>query len=205
MDVTRNNRKLVFVGGPHSVGKSTFLRALSETAERSHFKINIISMSHALEEAAQQKYSKSIGDINKDAEQVGRLTFEFIHSLRGKEQCTTILDGHYVMINEHGAIIGRSHNESARYEVRFDALVVATAAPEVIHARRVEKREGRWPLVLDLVKKELKYELDAAREVSTKTGTPLYIIENVDVGKTVERLWKLLLSLDGTVALGDRI
>ena len=183
--------KLLFLGGSHSVGKSTVLNELRRMEDGDTISINIVSMSNTLHKTSMDRYSKSIVELNHDPILRDELQYSIVSSLKGLDYSFTILDGHYIATSPEGPI-GANYNTNEGYLIRFDAQVVLTAKPETILARRLGKNQRMWPTDIEPIRREQEMEIAEAKRIGAIFNTPVYVIENIEVKDTAEKIWKLM-------------
>ncbi len=183
--------QVFLIGGAHSVGKSTVIEVLRTMNNGDEIGINIISMSNMLNQIAREQYSKSIVELNQDAEQRQKLQYETMRFLRTLNFPVTLLDGHYVNTNPDKTF-SPNYNINKKYTISFDALVVLTAKPEAILSRRIEKKQTWWSLDVRHIENEQNLELSEAKRIGDELKVPIRIIENVDMRKAAERIRELL-------------
>ncbi len=187
--------KIIFIGGPHGVGKSTALEELKKLNRKEEARLNIVSMSNTLHRASMERYSKSIAELNEDRLKRDELQVEMISKLRSLDFAFTLLDGHYVTMSSEGAMCA-SYNTDANYFIRFDAQVVLTSKPEEIRTHRIKRNKEIWSIDLDVIRQEQEREVSEAYRIGGIFSTPVYVIENDSPKKAAKRIWKLLKVLN---------
>ena len=185
---------LIFLGGAHSVGKSTVLNELRR--KESIDSINIVSMSDTIHKASMERYSKSIVELNQDPILRDKLQYAIISSLKELQYSFTILDGHYIATDPVGPI-SANYNTNENYMIRFNAQVVLTAKPETILARRLVKNQGIWSTSIESIRSEQEMEISESKRIGSIFNTPVYVIDNDDAGAkdTAEKIWKIMITL----------
>lgn len=189
-----DKNKLIFLGGAHSVGKSTTLNELCRKEGIEINDINIVSMSDTLHKASMDRYSKSIVELNQDPILREKLQYAVISSLKELQYSFTILDGHYVATDPTGPI-GANYNTNENYLIRFDAQVILTAKPETILARRLGKNQKMWSTSIESIRSEQEMEISEAKRLGAIFNTPVYIIDNIEAKDTAEKIWKIMITL----------
>lgn len=182
---------IVFVGGPRAAGKSAVLSELKKSVVACGKEIEIVPMYEILSQIGRDRYNKTIGEINADVLLAQSIQIEIIKHTKKSVAQIALLDGHYLSQNGKSSVpIYRT--DLVDYSGLLSAHVVVTASPEVILARR--KNDGDFGRNLDikLVKAELDGEVDEAKRIGKLYNTPVYIIENIELKKTVADFRNLL-------------
>lgn len=128
-----SERKVIFLGGIHGVGKSTFARELAERLGG-----ETISASQLIREA---RNGELTWDSSKRVSAISENQRLLVSAFQRRTWSATvvILDGHFTLMNKQGDIERLSEEV---FEALFPSLlVVLTDSPESI-AARLEQRDG---------------------------------------------------------------
>lgn len=120
---------LVFIGGVHGVGKTTFSSLVAHEFGADH------TSASALIKSARNRNDKRVTDVagNQD---------ELISGLNDYEctRCTLLLDGHFCLLSEDDTVVDVP--EATFQSLNPRAIILLTAEPDVILAR-TKTRGGR--------------------------------------------------------------
>ncbi|WP_443738715.1 AAA family ATPase [Treponema sp.] len=173
---------LIFVGGVHGVGKTTFCQNII-----SPFGYSLVSASTLI------KIGNGIVKKNKIIEKNKIEDNQNILCLGASNFCNNqykaVIDGHFCLITENGKI------EKIGIEVfkkLNPSLMILLETSEQQIRRNILKRDGKEPdySVLDFLKQEREY----AYEISKIIGKPLYIFDSLDHPKKNKEKLKNILS-----------
>lgn len=164
-----NRQGIIFVGGIHGAGKSTFAHWLSKKTSLEHF-----SCSTLIEEAKNIQFSqeKVSGQIDSNQGDLVRA----VHSLR-RVKGDFILDGHFCLRNERGDITRLAPN--IFQGIAPGNIILIEADAHDILARRPQ---------MNMAPEEVQRFMDGEREhalyVGLTLGIPVYQAVSNDSGKT---------------------
>jgi adenylate kinase len=160
-----NKRKIIFVGGIHGVGKTTFCQVMASKLNIKHF-----SASHliSIEKADKHLSNKRVENINQNQDVL--LTAINKHF---NDETLYLLDGHFCLLNKDGQITRIPY--STYSGMNPDAIVVLIDEPENIYSRLSERDDIQHDLtLLRAFQEEEKYY---AETIAVKLNIP-YLIGN---------------------------
>ncbi|UNL85233.1 ATP-binding protein [Priestia koreensis] len=170
-------RKMIFVGGIHGVGKTTFCNEVSKRYNLPHYVASKLISNLKKQEFSKSKRIDSIGD-NQD------ILVKALDTYTQKEKWT-LLDGHFCLLNKLGHI---ERISSQTFEcIQPSAIVIITDEVDKISKRL----RGRDSLDLDInfLKSFQSEELTHALEISQKLDVPYFIYKE---HKNTEELHKFI-------------
>lgn len=160
----REEYRVVFVGGVHGVGKTTFCRNLAKELGGTH-----VSASSLIGDPAR------VGRVVQSVEENQQLLVERLRSY----ECPSallLLDGHFALSTNDG-LVQRVPIWTFR-EIGPAALVLLTAPTETLHARLLARdRDAPTPGEIDALQRE---ESATAELVASSLGIPLKTIAEQD-------------------------
>ena len=172
--------ELVFLGGVHGVGKSTFAQQLAEILG-----IKFYSASALIKEARNGIISwdseKRVSEINKNQD----LLITAIDNKRLYEN-PAILDGHYVLRDKEGEIKELPVNLFEAIGPKLLILLTASSN-EVLHRLRARDQSN---LSLQQVEKEQSLELEHAHRISKTIDVDLIEVKDADAASVASEIRK---------------
>lgn len=152
--------KIIFIGGVHGVGKSTFCHSAALKFNAKHH-----SASELISKATQNKNNKNkrTNRINENQEVLLQAINELLDS-----QTLYFLDGHFCLLNKKGAI---TRIPSSTYKNIFPIAFITLYDEPINIFHRLHNRDNEThevDLIAELQKQELKY----SEEIATSFGTP---------------------------------
>lgn len=183
---------IVFVGGAHGVGKDTVLDMLRRDPDWE--KINIISMSDVVDDACREKYHKGIVELGSMTPELQGIQVDIVNEARKLEFTTTFLNGHYSFVYPDGRLI-KHYNFYEDFMIKFDGLIVVTANPKTILARRVSDTAKKRKFDLGSIEREQEGELTEAKRIADLGNQEVFVIENVSLEETARGIKDVLSKL----------
>lgn len=160
-------RKIIFVGGIHGVGKGTFCKNLVENFGYQH-----LTASEVL------KWDE-ISDLkNKEVKNIASTQERLISNLNQiiKPNHKYLLDGHFTLLNSQGE--PEKIEDVTFEEINPISIMLLTCDPETI-IYRLNKRDNSAHSYNTLNKMQLM-EIEHANHISQKLKIPLFEVENED-------------------------
>lgn len=147
-------RRIIFIGGIHGVGKSTFCQSLASRIKAKHFSASELIMMVKTEESTR---SKRVKNINKNQDILICAINEYLN-----DDVTYFFDGHFCLINDAGEI--RKVPEQTFRSISPIALLVLHDEPHNIHKRLNNRDNKKYDLdfIDDFQKQELAYSKQVA-------------------------------------------
>lgn len=155
-------RRIIFIGGIHGVGKSTFCQSLASAIKAKHFSASELIMMAKKEDFSQNKRVNNI-DGNQDI---------LIHAINEhlNDDVTYLIDGHFCLINEAGEI--RKVPDQTYRSMSPIAVLVLHDEPHSIH-KRLSHRDNK-SYALDFIRKFQDQELSYSKQVADNLNIPYY-------------------------------
>lgn len=121
--------KIVFVGGVHGVGKTTFCKSLSAKLGCEH-----VTASQLIKEqkATAISSTKEVADIPDNQELLLKALAQ-----RRESGCTLLLDGHFTLITQAGDI--QEIDKQVFADIAPSAIILLHDTPEAIAARLIQR------------------------------------------------------------------
>lgn len=150
---------IIFVGGVHGIGKTTFCQKLLQRLGVEHFSASdLIKRINKSEHAV----NKHTNDISGNQE----ILIEAISTYIPHNSCC-LLDGHFCLLDSSGTVINVPRSTFRLLAAR--AFIVLQDNPQEI-AMRIRKRDGDAPAIstiADFQTQELRYSKQVAKLLNT--------------------------------------
>ncbi len=174
------NGHIVFVGGVHGVGKSTFVNSIREKCPN----MECLSCSTILK--WENPANKEVKDVSETQNTLLSNLSYFID-----QDKSYILDGHFCLLTEQGGI------ESVPIDV-FEAIspsmiVVLEEKPTIICQRLAERDSCHYSL--ELITKIQEQELNSAIKVAESLGIPCVVCDRVNKSSVIQNVENYLNEL----------
>lgn len=153
-------RKVIFVGGVHGVGKTTFCKALKAQLGIQHFSASDLISREKEEQHFQDKRVQNI-DENQDV---------LVAALNKylEDETWYLLDGHFCLLSKNGEI---TKIPDSTYEgINPCAIILLVDRPENIYDRLSKRDNATYDLAL--LRSFQEQEIDYAKHVSNKLSIP---------------------------------
>lgn len=173
-----DNRKIIFVGGIHSVGKGTVCEKLTQKFNFEH-----LSASQVLkwDEISDLK-NKKVQDFKTTQDRLLNNLDKIIEPNK-----IYLLDGHFTLLNSNGE--PEKIDESTFVGIQPKTIILLTCEPKIIF-ERLKKRDNST-YKLDVLEKMQLMEVEHAKYISQKLDIPLFTVINGDTTSIFEYLEKL--------------
>ena len=148
-------------------------------------------MYSVLSQIGRDRYNKTIGEINAEAPLAQSIQIEIIKRVKTSPAQVALLDGHYLS-QDGKSMTPIYRTDLADYSGLLSAHIVVTAPPEMILERRLNDEDCGRNLDIGLIKTEQDGEIGEAKRIGKLYDTPVYVIENVDMKRTVADFRSLL-------------
>lgn len=161
--------RIIFIGGVHGVGKTTFCKELSLSYNIPHF-----SASSLIKEKSKNSVqsNKITSKINKNQD----ILTQEIRS-RFSPNSTYLLDGHFTLINSDSAI--SLIPETVFFNISPIAIIVLQANPEIIYSRLLQ-RDGA-AMDVEFIERFQNAEIEQSQRIATLLQIP-NILSDPDAG-----------------------
>lgn len=173
-----NNRKIIFVGGIHAVGKGTVCKKLSKKFNFTH-----LSASQVLKwEEISDLDNKKVQDFSTTQERLLTNLNKII-----KPSKRYLLDGHFTLLNSFGK--PERIDESTFIEIQPELIILVICEPKIIF-ERLKERDGKI-YNLSVLEKMQELEVEHAKYISNILDIPLFTVIDGDTGQIIEHLEKI--------------
>ncbi|MBD2096231.1 AAA family ATPase [Trichocoleus sp. FACHB-591] len=153
-------RKVIFVGGVHGVGKTTFCKALKAQLDVQHFSASDLI---AREKKEQYFQDKRVQNIDENQDVLVTALNKYL-----KDETWYLLDGHFCLLSKDGEI---TKIPDSTYEgINPCAIILLFDRPENIYDRLSERDNITYDLAL--LHSFQEQEIDYAKYISNKLGIP---------------------------------
>ena len=170
-----NDKKIIFVGGIHGVGKGTICKKLAVDYNFEH-----LSASQVLKWSEISDLKNKIVQ-NLDTTQDRLLTNL---SLIIKPNKKYLLDGHFNLLNSEVEPI--KIDESTFIGIRPDSIILLTCEPKTIYDRLKQRDSSSYEL--NILEKMQHMEIEHAEYISKQLNIPLFKVVNGDTSSIFEYL-----------------
>ena len=173
-----NDRKIIFVGGIHAVGKGTVCEKITQKFNFEH-----LSASQVL------KWNE-ISDLkNKKVQDFGTTQDRLLNNLNKiiEPNKTYLLDGHFTLLNSKGE--PEKIDASTFVGIQPKTIILLTCEPKVIYERLKQRDNSNYKL--DVLEKMQVMEIEHAKYISQKLDIPLLTVIDGDTTSIFEYLEKL--------------
>ena len=173
-----NDRKILFVGGIHAVGKGTICKELAEKFNFEH-----LSASQVL------KWNEISDSKNKKVQNFTTTQDRLLTNLSKiiKPNVKYLLDGHFTLLNSNGK--PEKIDETTFVGIRPESIILLTCEPKIIFERLKQRDESIYKL--SVLKKMQQMEVEYAEYISKKLEIPLFKIIDGNTTSVIEHLKNL--------------
>lgn len=173
-----NNRKIIFVGGIHAVGKGTVCKELAQKFNFEH-----LSASQVL------KWNEISDSKNKKVQNFTRTQDRLLTNLNRiiKPNKKYLLDGHFTLLNSNGE--PEKIDESTFIGIQPESIILLTCEPKIIFERLKQRDNSTYKL--SVLEKMQEMEVEHANYISKKLDIPFFMVIDGDTSSTFQYLEKL--------------
>jgi len=158
---------IIFIGGVHGVGKTTFCSKLIERISKNLRHISASEIIKKYKNSTKEFVYKKVNNISNNQELL-------IEGLKKERENTDILlDGHFVLLDKEGNTQRIDLNTYKNIQIKSILLLVDE--PENIK-KRLNQRTLNNAFTIDLLKAMQSEEIDWAKEVANQLYLPIKII-----------------------------
>lgn len=172
-----NDRKIIFVGGIHAVGKGTICKELAEKFNFEH-----LSASQVL------KWNEISDSKNKNVQNFDTTQDRLLTNLNKiiEPNKKYLLDGHFTLLNSNGE--PEKIDESTFFGIQPQSIILLTCEPKVIFERLKQRDDSTYKL--SVLEKMQQMEIEHADYISKKLNVPLITVINGNTSSILEHLKK---------------
>ncbi len=173
-----NDRKIIFVGGIHAVGKGTVCKKLAKKFDFEH-----LSASQVL------KWNEISDSKNKKVQNFTTTQDRLLTNLDKivKPNKKYLLDGHFTLLNSKGQ--PEKIDESTFIGIRPKSIILLTCEPKIIFERLKQRDNSIYEL--SVLEKMQEMEVEHANYISKKLEIPLFTVIDGNTNSIIEHLKKL--------------
>lgn len=181
--------KIVHIGGPKGVGKTSVSEAVKTVVSDANFSLAVLSGSSQVYDEGRCMFNKEWSELTENQrKQARQKSWETVTKL---PYDVVLLDSHYVDIGDgHYKII---LDEELWKDINYH--VVLEAPIEMILLRRRNDQSRDRGLDINEIKYEAEAERSVAEYIARKTNVGISIIQTDDFGNAVKGLYELLRRL----------
>lgn len=172
-----NDRKIIFLGGIHAVGKGTVCEKLTQK-----FNLEYLSASQVLKwnEISDLK-NKKVTDLSRTQD---RLLINLNKIIKPNKKY--LLDGHFTLLNLYGQ--PEKIDESTFIGIQPQLIILLTCEPQIILERLKQRDNTKYKL--GILEKMQEMEVEHANYISKKLDIPLLTVIDGDTSSIFEYLSK---------------
>lgn len=156
---------MIFVGGIHGVGKTTFCKCFYK-----RFNINTYSASRLIEQKRNEQFSKDKKISNISSNQ--NVLIDALTELKISEQ-HYLLDGHFCLINKHGEV--SRIPEETFFDLSPKGIILLIDSVEKIFGRL--KQRDKFSFTVNFLERFQNEELKYSKEIANMLNIP-YLVHN---------------------------
>lgn len=172
------NRRIIFIGGIHGVGKGTVSKAICSQADTIHLSASDLIKWN--EVSADEKNKKVENILGTQERLINELNFAV------QEGKTYLLDGHFCLLNKN------NEPEKVPFETfkKIAPIIIAVVVDDIAKiVNRLNSRDGKNYDFITLNNMQ-HMEVDYANELSVQLNTPFIIIKNGDPNELMRLIEK---------------
>ncbi len=173
-----NDRKIIFVGGIHAVGKGVICKELAEKFNFEHLSASQVLKWNEISDLKNKK-------VKNFATNQERLLANLNQIIEPNKKY--LLDGHFTLLNSNGE--PKKIDESTFTGIQPKSIILLTCEPEIIYERLKQRDNSNYQL--SILKKMQQMEIEHANYISKKLKIPLFKIIDGDTSSTYEHLRRL--------------
>lgn len=167
------NGKIVFVGGVHGVGKSTFAKYVKDKCP------DVESLSCSTIIKWENPAIKEVGDVGETQNTLLSNLPYFID-----QDKNYLLDGHFCLLTEQGTI---ERVPMEVFEAMSPSLIIVLVEEPAIICQRLNKRDSH-DYTLELMTEFQKEELKYASEVADTLGVPIEVSDSKNKENLIQQI-----------------
>ena len=172
------DRKIIFVGGVHAVGKGTVCKNLSQKLNLEH-----LSASQVL------KWDELSDSKNKKVQNFSTTQERLLTNLNRIIELDKkyLLDGHFTLLNSNGE--PEKIDESTFAGIKPQSIILLTCEPKIIFERLKQRDNTKYNI--SILRKMQVMEIEHANYISKILDIPLFTVIDGDTSPILEYLEKL--------------
>ena len=174
-------RNIIFVGGIHCVGKTTFSKKIKESIPL----VETLSCSEVLKWENSKK--KNVENIENNQNRLIANLVEIIDIDK-----PYLLDGHFCLLNKNNNVERIGIDTFG--DINPEMIILLIEDIDVIQ-KRLQERDNR-EYSIDILKKLASEETKYAHEVAQQIGVPIYVIKASEYRKVIENIKAFVSSLN---------
>ncbi len=173
-----NDRKIVFVGGIHAVGKGTVCKDLAEKFNFEHLSASQVLKWDEISDTKNKKVQNFTTTQNRLLTNLSKIV---------KPNVKYLLDGHFTLFNSNGE--PEKIDETTFVGIQPESIILLTCEPKIIFERLKQRDDSIYKL--DVLEKMQQIEVEHAKYISKKLEIPLFKVIDGNTNSVIEHLKNL--------------
>ena len=170
-----NNRKIIFVGGIHAVGKGTVCKELAEKFNFEHLTASQVLKWNEISDSKNKKVQNFTTTQDRLLTNLNRII---------NPNKKYLLDGHFTLLNSNGE--PEKIDESTYIGIQPEFIILLTCEPKIIFERLKQRDDSIYKL--SVLEKMQKMEVEHANYISKKLEIPLFNVIDGNTSSIIEHL-----------------
>ncbi|MCK8521478.1 ATP-binding protein [Aquimarina sp. D1M17] len=170
-----NDRKIIFIGGIHAVGKGMFCKELAQKFNFEHLSASQVLKWNEISDPKNKKVQNFTTTQDRLLTNLDRII---------KSNKKYLLDGHFTLLNSNGE--PEKIDESTFIGIQPESIILLTCEPKIIFERLKQRDDSIYKL--SVLEKMQQMEAEHANYISKKLKIPLYTVIDGNAGSIIEYL-----------------
>lgn len=173
-----NERKIIFVGGIHAVGKGTVCKELAEKFNFEHLSASQVLKWDEISDSKNKKVQNFTTTQDRLLTNLNRIV---------KPNEKYLLDGHFTLLNSNGE--PEKIDEATFIGIQPKSIILLTCETKIIFERLKQRDDSIYKL--SVLEKMQQMEVEHANYISKKLEIPLFTVIDGNTSSVIEYLKKL--------------
>lgn len=173
-----NDRKIVFVGGIHAVGKGTVCKELAEKFNFEHLSASQVLRWNEISDSKNKKVQNFTTTQDRLLTNLSKIV---------KPNVKYLLDGHFTLLNSNGE--PEKIDETIFVGIQPESIILLTCEPKIIFERLKQRDDSIYKL--SVLEKMQQMEVEHAKYISKKLEIPLFAVIDGNTNSVIEHLKNL--------------
>ncbi len=173
-----NDRKIIFVGGIHAVGKGTVCEKIAQKFNFEHLSASQVLKWNEISDSKNKKVQDFSGTQDRLLTNLNKII---------EPNKKYLLDGHFTLLNSSGE--PEKIDESTFVGIQPKSIILLTCEPKIIFERLKQRDNTKYKL--SILEKMQEMEGEHAKYISKILDIPLFKVINGDTSSIFEHLEKL--------------
>jgi len=170
-----NNRKIIFVGGIHAVGKGTVCKELTEKFNFEHLSASQVLKWDEISDSKNKKVQNFTTTQDRLLTNLNRIV---------KPNKKYLLDGHFTLLNLNGE--PEKIDESTFVGIQPESIILLICEPKIIFERLKQRDDSIYEL--SVLEKMQQMEIEYAKYISKKLEIHLFTVIDGNTNSVIEHL-----------------